>query len=231
MTASCLNITAACPIVRFNKKEGSSDLPSQNEVDLATIERAKQGDLSAYRVLVETYQQRVFSIALGVVGNSEDAQDIAQEAFLKVFRKLSSFRGQSSFYTWLYRIVFNLSVDLSRKRYRHREVMKGDNYSLDRDLQESSNVPSNNIVAVSADPEVEYSRSQLRDGLDLALGELSSEHKAVIMLREIDGLSYQEISDVIGCSKGTVMSRLHHARRRLQKALQGFRGDGQGQTS
>ena len=95
--------------------------------DLASIALALAGDLSGYKELVERYEKRVFSIALAVLGNSEDAKDVAQEAFIKVYQKLESFRGESSFYTWLYRITFNLAVDLSRKRYRTRELGFADN--------------------------------------------------------------------------------------------------------
>jgi RNA polymerase sigma-70 factor, ECF subfamily len=185
------------------------------------VERAKNGDVRAFRDLVERYQQRAYAIAYGVLGNADDAEDVAQEAFLKAFKKLSSFRGQSSFYTWFYRIVFNLSVDLSRRRYRHREMSYGDSFSLDAGVAhvDSSNVE---LGAKVTTPEESLSRLQLRGRIAEAMAQLSPEHRAVISLREVDGLSYAEISDVMGCSKGTVMSRLHHARRKLQRSLREF---------
>src|SRR5262249_27300884 len=128
--------------VRVRVKPRRESAAAEQEIDSSVIERAQAGDLAAFRVLVETYEQRVRAIALSVVGNPDDAADIAQEAFLKVFRKLPSFRGQSSFYTWLYRIVFNLSVDLSRKRYRTRELPFGDKGSPDRGTIPLEDVPS-----------------------------------------------------------------------------------------
>lgn len=186
------------------------------DVDLPLVERAVGGDLLAFRQLVEKYEKRVFSIAFGVMGNHQDAEDVTQEAFLKAFRNLSSFRKQSSFYTWLYRIVHNLSIDERRRRYRTAELSSGDSQSLD--LATKGGLDSPNAGA-SEQPDDEFERTQLRQHITEALEELSPDHRAVIMLREVDGLSYAEISDAVGVSKGTVMSRLHHARKKLQKVL------------
>lgn len=225
MGSTIVQSLQVCPVFRVRRPTSNSSVRPSEEVDLGVVERARNGDLNAFRTLVDTYEQRVFAIALGVVGNPEDARDITQEAFLKVFKKLDSFRGQSSFYTWLYRIVFNLSVDMSRKRYRTREVLSGDNLTLEKNILENDDVKST-VTASSEDPELSFSRSELRSRLTKAMGDLSPEHRTVITLREVDGLSYEEISQVVGCSKGTVMSRLHHARKRLQKALAGFSGNG-----
>ena len=185
------------------------------------VDRARAGDLQAFRELVERYQNRALSIAIGVVGSREDAEDVVQEAFLKAYRNLGSFRGQSSFYTWLYRIVFNLAIDLSRKRYRRSETNVGDHSSMDVLSHHSSGDVSDFLGSVP-DPDQAMQRTELGQSIARALDSLSAEHRAVIVLREIDGLSYSEISDVVGCSKGTVMSRLHHARKRLQRALSGY---------
>ncbi len=185
--------------------------------DAGLIRLAKKGDVDAFRELVEKYQQRVHAIAFGVVGSHEDADDVVQEAFLKAYRNLHLFRGQSSFYTWLYRIVFNLSIDLSRKRYRHVEASVGDM----RSLEVASAATSDDSQEASSAEDV-YRRKELRIKISEAIKSLSPDHRAVIILREIDGLSYTEISDAVGCSKGTVMSRLHHARRKLQNVLRGF---------
>lgn len=190
----------------------------------ALVDRAREGDHAAYRELVEQYQHRVYAIALSILGNPEDARDISQEAFLKAYRNLGSFRGQSSFYTWLYRIVFNLSVDLSRRRYRHREVSVGDSLGYER-MSADESAPlghSTNLATDLPGPEEVLDRSELGVGIKEAMDSLSPEHRAVVILREVDGLSYAEISDVVGCSKGTVMSRLYHARKRLQRSLAEF---------
>lgn len=187
--------------------------------DEVLVARATEGDMSAFRGLVERYQHRVHSVALGVMGNFEDAEDVTQEAFLKAYRNLSSFRGQSSFYTWVYRIAFNLAIDERRRRYRHVETNVSELSALDIASQESKR-DGTSMLSESPQPDVELERSELRLQIGAAMEELSPEHRAVIILREVEGLSYSEISDAVGCSKGTVMSRLHHARRKLKKALE-----------
>lgn len=188
------------------------------DVDAALVARARDGEVQAFRLLVEKYQNKAHAIALGVVGNYEDAEDVIQEAFLKAYRNLSLFRGQSSFYTWLYRIVFNLAIDLSRKRYRHVEASVGEAAILDMSPQQGSSVESRLLSRPQA-PDERIETSELAAQIRRSMDNLTPEHRAVIVLREIEGLSYAEISDIVGCSKGTVMSRLHHARKRLQKAL------------
>lgn len=205
------NLAMPLPALKKQNVESAPELKS-DEVEL--IQRVIAGDRNAFRALVEAYQERVFSIALGVVGRREEAEDVAQEAFLKAYRNLNSFRGQSSFYTWIYRITFNLAIDVMRKRKRQSEYL-GD---VSPELAEQIGAQSENFVE-NGNPEVQFSRSELAHQIGNALGNLSAEHRSVIMLREVDGLSYQEISDVMKCSKGTVMSRLHHARKKLQQVL------------
>lgn len=195
---------------------------SGEDADVLLVKRASAGDVESFRVLVERYQQRAHAIALGIVGNYQDAEDVVQEAFVKAHRNLQLFRGQSSFYTWLYRIVFNLAIDLSRKRYRFSENAVGDARSLDLSAQANAS-RGDALVGHVATGEQGYERKELGKRISAALESLSPEHRAVIMLREVHGLSYTEISDTVRCSKGTVMSRLHHARKRLQKALHDLR--------
>ena len=200
--------------------------PSQERADSGLLERAQSGDLAAYGELVRKYQSRVITVAYGILRNREDAEDVVQEGFLKAYKNLDSFRGQASFYTWLYRIVFNLSIDLSRKKYRRTETNSGDSLALDQHIARESNfgagtvsVGSEIVLGRVAGPDEEFGRGELREKISQAMNGLSDDHRAVILLREVDGLSYSEIADVVGCTKGTVMSRLHHARRRLQKVL------------
>lgn len=191
--------------------------PKAENRDDDLVVRALEGDTDSYRVLVERYQQRVFAVVMGVMGNVEDAKDVTQEAFVKAFKNLSSFRRQSSFYTWIYRIAFNLSIDEKRRRYRHVEQSIGDSGELDRSVNEASD--ANLVISHQLRPDQALSRRQFGEQVDEAMKQLSPEHRAVIMLREVDGLSYEEISNIVGCSKGTVMSRLHHARKKLKVAL------------
>ncbi len=212
--------------VRVQTARVSGDEPASSD-DLATkkdrqcVERTLRGDTAAYQELVERYERRAFAVALSVLGNPEDAKDVAQDAFLRVYQKLDTFKGESAFYTWLYRIVFNLAVDLSRKRYRTREIGFASK-PQDRDGPQLDSISHSEHSAALATPIEASLRSELGSKIDAALSELSPEHRAVIVLREFDGLSYSEIADSVGISKGTVMSRLHHARKRLQKALAEF---------
>lgn len=208
--------------------DGAREVDNERaSLDLAAVERVRAGDLDAFRELFQRYESRARAIAYGVVGNRDDAEDVVQEAFLKAYRNISSFRGQSSFYTWFYRIVFNLSIDLSRKRYRKVESSLGQTEAIDAlhfhaDSSTGAGRPAGNagdLLGHIDGPEDVVNRSDIRRSIAKALDGLSADHRAVIVLREIDGLSYSEISDVVGCSKGTVMSRLHHARRRMQRAL------------
>lgn len=211
--------------INIEEAEKSAGLGNRSEQDISDDELVKQfvaGSEFAFRQLVERYEQRVRAIAFGVVRNPEEAEDLAQEAFLKLYKYLPSFKGESSFYTWFYRIVLNLGIDYTRKKKRRSSVFidkrayRGDDYSPERDMD----------FADEGDPGLELQRKELRQRINEAMEQLSADHRMVIMLREVDGLSYQEISEVVGCNKGTVMSRLHHARKRLQKILTPFLGEG-----
>ncbi|MBL7661506.1 sigma-70 family RNA polymerase sigma factor [bacterium] len=182
------------------------------------VERALLGEVDAYQRLVERYEAKLLSLAFGIMRNREDARDIVQEAFLKAFRNLSSFKGQSSFYTWIYRVTYNVAIDEKRKRFRHVETLVGE----EREFSEAPQLQSGTALT-----EHKAQSGEFRKSFELALAELSPEHRAVIVLRELEGLSYEEISEVTKVNKGTVMSRLHHARKKLQAALGEFRPEGQ----
>lgn len=187
--------------------------PKRNAEDLELVKQAQDGDNAAFSKLVEAYQRRVYALAYGILRNRDDAWDVAQEAFVKAYRNLASFRGQSAFYTWLYRIAYNLSMDTLRSRGR-REMVDLEPRHLERHLAEK-------------DPEMDHpsralDRRELVEVLRKAMNELSDKHRAIIVLREIEGLSYEEMADVLKISKGTVMSRLFHARKNLQKLLQPY---------
>jgi RNA polymerase sigma-70 factor, ECF subfamily len=174
--------------------------------DQQLVNQARKGDANAFRVLVEKYQKRALAVAIGIVRDSDDAHDLCQEAFLRAYRGLDKFDGDSQFYTWFYRILSNLAIDHLRRR-------KFQAVSLD----DPDHAPT--LADDAPDPEHMMARRKLCDRLDAALATLSPVQRAVLTLREVQGLSYQEISDVVGCSLGTVMSRLFHARKNLVKAL------------
>ena len=194
--------------------------PVTEETDKNLVKRAKNGDDHAFRLLVDRYQRKVYSIAFGVVRNREDALDITQDAFLKVHRNLPNFKGDSSFYTWLYRIVVNLGIDHVRKSGRFQNVDYDDTFKREEhvDSAQAALSPSR----LDTNPAKNISRKELAKQMQLALSTLSPNHRTAILLREVQGLSYEEMAETMGVSKGTVMSRLHHARKNMQSALKGY---------
>lgn len=185
--------------------------------DEALVNRCLTGDQKSYHTLVTRYQKKLFSVAYGMVHQVEDALDLVQEAFLKGFRNLSKFQGQSSFYTWIYRILINLCIDFLRKEKRQQVEDYDD--TLKHVAAPNSSFPTLEPGAHNRDPLKAVSNKELGEQIWGAIETLSENHKAVIVLREIEGLSYEEIAEALSCSKGTVMSRLHHARARLRQAL------------
>jgi RNA polymerase sigma-70 factor (ECF subfamily) len=162
---------------------------------------------------VERHQRRAFAIALGLVRDENDAKEIVQEAFLRVYRGLCAFNGQSSFFTWLYRIVTNLSIDLMRKPAR-RDAEFDDG----REIKDELDIPL--LARIDgADPQDVVRRGEIRIRIQSALDALPPYHRGVILMREIEGMSYEEMAQAMGVSKGTIMSRLFHARQKLQRAL------------
>jgi RNA polymerase sigma-70 factor (ECF subfamily) len=184
------------------------------EVDRGLVERAQQGDREAFRQLVQRHQRRAFAVAIGMVRDENDAREIVQEAFLRVYRSLDRFQGGSSFFTWLYRIVTNLSIDLMRKPAR-REKELLDNPSIS---EEDEVFPFISRID-GADPIDVMRRREIASRIQQALDALPPYHRSVILMREVEGMSYQEMADAMEVSKGTIMSRLFHARQKLQRAL------------
>src|SRR4051812_47403114 len=199
--------------VNRGDQPASNRLERENasEQDRRLIVRAQAGEAGAFRLLVERHQRRVFAIALGLVRDEQDAREIAQEAFLRVHKGLPEFHGGSSFFTWLYRIVTNLSIDLMRKPSRREAEL---HFALEADDGESPVLP-----ASDADPFDVVRRGQLSLRIHAALEQLPPYHRGVILMREVEGMSYEEMAEAMQVSKGTIMSRLFHARKKLQRAL------------
>ena len=183
--------------------------------DRELVARAQKGDRDAFRSLFERYNRRAYSLAFGVVRNPDDALDVVQDAFIKAHRHLDKFEGQASFYTWLYRIVMNLAIDHLRKHRRQKMVDFSDAAVEDGGLGEESLIPR----IIGGNPGRSLMDKEIRDRIATALDELSDNHRAVLVMRELEGLSYEEMAAAMGCSKGTIMSRLFHARRNMQKRL------------
>lgn len=178
-----------------------------NEKEAELISRCQQGDQEALKEIFNEYHKKVYRIAYGVVRQREDALDVVQEVFIKLFRSIKDFKGKSAFYTYLYRLAMNTAIDHSRKAKRAGFL------SLD---EEGSFQPSD---AQEKRPDHIMARKEIEEKVRWAIDQLPQDQKATLIYREIEELSYDEIAEAMGCSIGTVMSRLHYGRKKLQVLL------------
>ena len=198
-------------------KTSSRTSAQEREYDRKLVAGAQRGDAQAFRELYDRYHRRAFAVALGVVKNKQDALDVVQDAFIKVHKHIANFQGTASFYTWLYRIVMNLSIDHVRRGKKGRILDYDDKVGRD-----DENVAGDGAILptiLDANPRKTVLRRELADAIQEALATLSEDHRAVILLREVEGLSYEEMARILDVPKGTIMSRLFHARRNMQQAL------------
>ena len=188
--------------------------------DSEAVDRARQGDHAAFRVLVERYEGRALALARRILRDEDQARDAVQDAFLKAYESLRAFEERSAFYTWFYRVVYNRCLDLKR-RARHRpQVRLPDEPGLEDALVgpgAEEGVGASRFVSA----ERTRDRHELRAVLEAAIQALPDDSREILLLREIQDLSYAEIAKVLSIPKGTVMSRLHHARRRMRELLEG----------
>lgn len=176
--------------------------------DHSLVQASRAGDRDAFGVLVRRYQDRLYSTALRLTGSVEDAHDLLQDSFFRAYRKLGSFHGDSSFYTWVYRITVNLALSRRRKQHPHYE---GAGPALDTaDLSGTS------------DPSLPLVRAERDARIQAALNGLGDDHRAVIVMKDLDGLRYEEIAAILKIPVGTVRSRLHRARCELKERLRGL---------
>jgi len=189
---------------------------SSNLSESELVLRAQNGDLEAFKVLFDAHYMRLRLAMTRIIGNGDDAEDICQDAFLKAFKGIHAFKGESAFYTWIYRIARNLVIDLSRKASRRYERAGQEDFIFDK--SQGDPVIDAFHGHIESQEEAIYS-AEVGTAIGKALDELSPSHRAVIVLREYDGLSYEEIGKTLHCSVGTVMSRLHHARKKLVTLL------------
>jgi len=188
--------------------------------DLALVEQAKAGDGEAFRSLVVRHQRKVYAVALGIVKDPDQAWDVAQEAFVRVHRHLAEFKGDAAFTTWLFRIATHLAIDTVRKERTSQKDVLDD--VREADLAEGAE----GILSTSLgnDPRENALRRELGGKINEALAALPVIHREILVLREVEGLSYEELAARLGIQKGTVMSRLFHARRKMQAALAEYAG-------
>jgi RNA polymerase sigma-70 factor, ECF subfamily len=201
---------------------------AEAEEDRVLIEAAQKGDQAAFRKLVERHQRRAFAIALGMVRDENDARDLVQEAFIRVYRGLDRFEGGSTFFTWFYRIVTNLSIDYMRKP--GRRDAEHDDGRRQVDAADEADFPLVSRID-GADPLDVVDRQELAARIGAALDALPPYHRGVVLMREVEGMSYEEMAQAMNVSKGTIMSRLFHARQKLQRALADTYADRRGARS
>ncbi len=186
--------------------------------DRQAIDRILAGEGDLFRILVERYQGRAHGLALRVLRNEEAARDAVQDAFVKAYSNLGKFEGRSSFYTWFYRLVMNQCLDAKRRDKGDRHVEFEEGAGVEQNLEASEMVVPE-VAGVSFAPAANLMRKELREQLAAAIEQLPDDARETLVLREVEGLSYKEIAEALEIPKGTVMSRLHYARKQLQRIL------------
>lgn len=200
-----------------SKEAAAGATPSGDEIDRALVQRVLAGEREAFRFLVQRHQTRVFHLARSLLRNPADAADIAQEAFVRAYSSLQRYRADGSFTAWIARITNNLAIDFLRRQKIQASA------ELDENLAEPDASHAGILASqVPADPQASTLRSELGRELERALGRLPEKHRSILILREIDGLSYQELSEALEVPIGTVMSRLFHARAKMQEMLREY---------
>src|SRR6267143_2802552 len=185
--------------------------------DEKLVRGAQKGDMVAFEELVARHRDKIYARAFSMMRNEDEAVDLSQEAWVKGWQRLKQFQGESSFVTWMTRIVINLCLDQLRKQKRHRAE------SIELLEEESGGVERQMLPVVAANPTERLERAELRARIDRALGQLSYEHRTVLILHEFEELEYKEIAKKMQCSIGTVMSRLFYARRKMANLMAGYK--------
>lgn len=201
--------------IEFFKKNKTAEISADLPEDTSNAYKAADGDTAAFERLVRKYEKYVCTTVYSVVRNYDDSFDVAQEVFLKLYHNIGSFKGESSFSSWLYRIAKNTALDFLRKEKKNRNnvslyVENSDGEEAEIDIPDTS---------ASSNPEQTAVKNEAKDIIYNALDEISDEHKEIIILRDIDGYTYEEISEMLGLEYGTVKSRLFRARESLRKKL------------
>ena len=187
--------------------------------DYSLVRKAQAGDQQAFAALVERYQRKAFAVALGLVKDREEAMDVSQEAFVKVYKYLDHFKGDSSFYTWLYRIVVNLCID----RRRRKGADPGEQVEFDEAVRQEAEGEVGVLgTRLGSNPQKAALRAELMSKIEEALQQIPEKHRAILLLREVEGMSYEDLSQTLKIPKGTVMSRLFHARTKMQQLLKAY---------
>ncbi|WP_243136946.1 RNA polymerase sigma factor [Alkaliphilus serpentinus] len=181
--------------------------------EISLVERTKQGDVDSFERLIQPYQKKAYNIAYRMLGNVEDASDATQEALIKIYKSIGNFQGNSKFSTWLYAIVTNTCIDFIRKNRRAKIIY------LDREKENEEGTYQMEIADDINTPEEILEKKETRFMIHDAINQLNHEHREIIVLRDIQGFTYQEIADILKCSEGTVKSRISRARGNLRQLL------------
>lgn len=232
MTPADCDALAPPPPATLSDQTSAGEVPAPTDVDSAAVNqqqkrridpdadlvvRARSGEMRAFDELVEKYTPRLYGLVYHMTSNHDDANDILQEVFSKAYRSLKRFRGKSSFYTWIYSIATNMTLNFLKKRNRRR-MMSLDDVDLaienDRDFID---------VTSKSDPVREVGISELQERLNIAMQKLSVDHRAVVTMFDIQAMPHAEIAKILGISEGTVRSRLFYAHQQLQAWLEDFR--------
>ena len=190
--------------------------PAEADVsELDLVKQSQAGNTEAFDQLVSRYRTRVFAMIYNMVHNEQDAWDLAQDSFVKAWKSIGRFRSQSSFYTWIYRIIMNVTIDWLRKKQ-----VKGAGAEFDDAIQlKEINPASRTVPKADALPHERMEQREIRQRIDAAIAQLTPEHRGVFLMKEIEDMQYHEIAEALDCSIGTVMSRLFYARKKLQNLL------------
>ncbi len=183
------------------------------DTDQELVRRVQSGDKSAFDLLFSRYQQKIINLISRYVKDNSEVQDVAQEAFIKAFRALPRFRGESAFYTWLYRIAINTAKNHLVSRGRRPP-------NTDVDIDDAELNPTSTVLQEAESPEAALARDQLSSGIDAAIAELPEDLRSAVTLREFDGLSYEQIAEIMDCPVGTVRSRIFRARESIERHIE-----------
>ncbi|HUU15992.1 MAG TPA: sigma-70 family RNA polymerase sigma factor [Sedimentisphaerales bacterium] len=188
-------------------------MPSVCQEEITAMRRCRRGSPEAFEVFVNRYMKNAYFIALGLVGNREDAMDLSQEAFIRAYRNIKHLKPDRRFFPWFYQILKNLCIShLRKRRYRQTSSLDGEN------------CPEVAAITDYFSPEVVAGRNELKDKVWQAIGKLDDKHREVIILRHFQNMSYDQIAEALYCNKGTVTSRLYYARKKLEELLSTGKG-------
>src|SRR5947207_3349143 len=206
----------AVPDVIASPREAKMVATVEPNEEQALVQRAQKGDMGAYDDLVRRYQERIYATVYHMTSNHEDANDLTQETFIKAYRALKSFKGDSSFYTWVYRIAVNKTINFLKQR-KNRQAMSLNDMDFNAEHDPD-------LVALISErtPRRDLNLAELQEKLNAAMQKLSEPHRLVVALHDVQGMSHEEIAEIMDCNIGTVRSRLFYARQQLQGYLSDY---------